>query len=558
MKLNELLNTLVEEKQLDQIKKKWQKENPSDSKLIEKYISYFDIIKDTLKKNPVARETIKDFDLSANDRFDISRYKSWSQLKTFIEYLIEMDEKAKLHLKFLDIERGPLKFKTINGLEIFRGDTPRACIRYVNTLQEFDYEWCIADKDKNTFYRNRFDYDNPTFYFVKNIKKTDRELDQLTANKDFDQFIDPLHFFVIQVPQSININDPKDLKYIVWNANNAMVRNDNANRENYNVLSWNEIIKFEPNLKGLQNTFKPLPLTSKEKTSIERFEQELDDAEFAKLTPSEMERYIDVFVRFDIGHNLTDEQFKIMPYELKDKYLRLRPPLSINQYNLTLQDQKLSKGYLKIVSNKFNNWIKSNQVLSFNVIELDLLINKSTVFYDNIANLSDDQLIKIVSHYVSLYKDQVTTFVQLKFPSKDQFIVNVLDALQNKAKDVGDDFIYKILMNAGNKDIISNKIIDFKNVNLKVKTLPNILKLVKYPSFIYDKLIKSYPNILQKYSKLIERPGLDKRDLDNFIVTSRSPVEVIEFLLKILKNPSLKRYLQNRRQSIISQQSKKK
>lgn len=552
MKLNELLNTLVEEKQLDQIKKKWQKENPGDSKLIEKYISYFDIIKDTLKQNPTARDTIKDFDLSADARFDISRYKSWSQLKTFIEYLIEMDEKAKLHLKFLDIERGPLKFKTINGLEIFRGDNPRACIRYVNTLQEFDYEWCIAEKNRNLYYQHRFEYDNPTFYFVKNIKKTDRELDELTADKDFDQFIDPLHVFVIQVPQSVNINDPGKLQYTVWNAYNNMVGNDTTN------LSWNEIIKFEPNLKGLQSTLKPLPLTAKEKMSVERFKQQLDDSEFANLTPAEMERYIDVFVEVDRGHTLTDEQFKIMPNNLKDKYLRLNPPLSINQYSLTLQDQKLSKEYLKIVSNKFNNWIKGQIAVDLYVTELDVLINKSTVFYDNVDKLSDDRLDTFVAYYAELYNNKNSKFIQLKFPYKDKFIVNVLNALQNKAKNVGDNFIYKILKHASNKDIISDKIIDFNKDNLNVKILSNILELVKYPSYIYDKLVKSYPNVLEKYKKVIERPDIEKSVLENFIVSSRNPVEVLEFLLKVVKNPSLKRYLQNRRQSIISQQSKKK
>lgn len=230
----------------DDKKKKWLKDNPTlTSNQIDTYIKWFDDIR---KSRPAAAKTL-DIDgvPKGNDRFDISKYNNWHSFESFVDAVRAQTQlKGEKLSDNLKVDAKPLFEK--NGLEVYYADTPKACISYKGNIP---YSWCVAreDSESNMFYHYRLGDNNPTFYFVKDIEATQKELSSGKMFKGL--FSNKWHFFVIQVLKTANINDLTDKNYVVTSA-----KNDGDIQ-----MSWNDIVKIQPKLNGLQREFLPKPLS---------------------------------------------------------------------------------------------------------------------------------------------------------------------------------------------------------------------------------------------------------------------------------------------------------
>jgi hypothetical protein len=164
-----------------------------------------------------------------------------------------------------------------NGLLILLGDLKEKCIRYGR-----GESWCISQSGtRNMFYSYRMRMNEPVFYFV------------------FDE------------------DKPKEDKYskiVIYIDKSGNYHVADKNNEGDTEMTWTEIEKIQPKLKGLQKLFKHIPLTAEEKKDYERFKNRISDEEYSKLTFDEKEKYI------KFGNDLSKEQIKNTPKELISLY----------------------------------------------------------------------------------------------------------------------------------------------------------------------------------------------------------------------------------------------
>jgi len=354
----------------DDKKNKWLKDNPTlTPEDVDSYIKRFDVIR---KSRPAAAKNLNiDVVPKGDDRFDISKYNDWHSFETFVDAVgAQTQLKGEKLSDNLEIDAKPL-FES-NGLEVYYADNPQACIKYKGSIP---YSWCVARPDSsNMFYNYRLGYNNPAFYFVKDVEATQKELSSI--EKFTGKFNDKWHFFVIQVLNTANINNLTDKNYVVTSANN----------EGDIPMNWNEIVKIQPKLNGLQSEFLPKPLSDDELVVINKYKNGLTTQEFIKLTYNEKERFLDVYPR--LNKPITDEIFNTLPYELKNKYIGMNIGLSDAQYNSIQSDKNLLKRYVQMVEKKFENWLKNSYTFKLVNSELDVL-NKYKILNKYVDKLTD-------------------------------------------------------------------------------------------------------------------------------------------------------------------------
>jgi hypothetical protein len=217
---------------------------------------------------------------------------------------------------------------------------------------------------------------------VKDVEATQKELSSI--EKFTGKFNDKWHFFVIQVLNTANINNLTDKNYVVTSANN----------EGDIPMNWNEIVKIQPKLNGLQSEFLPKPLSDDELVVINKYKNGLTTQEFIKLTYNEKERFLDVYPR--LNKPITDEIFNTLPYELKNKYIGMNIGLSDAQYNSIQSDKNLLKRYVQMVEKKFENWLKNSYTFKLVNSELDIL-NKYNIlnkYVDKLTNRNVEELFR--------------------------------------------------------------------------------------------------------------------------------------------------------------------
>ena len=326
----------------DDKKKKWLKDNPTlTPNQIDSYIKQFDVIR---KSRPAAAKTVDTNGVpKGDDRFDISKYNTWRSFETFVDAVAGQTQlKGEKLSDNLEIDAKPLFEK--NGLEVYYADTPRACIKYKGNIP---YSWCVARPDSsNMFYNYRLGDNNPAFYFVKDVEATQKELSSI--EKFTGKFNDKWHFFVIQVLNTANINNLTDKNYEVTSANN----------EGDIPMNWNEIVKIQPKLNGLQSEFLPKPLSDDELAVIDKYKTGLTTRQFVKLPYNEKERFLDVYPTLD--QPISDEIFKLLPVDLKNKYIGMNIGLSYMQYDSIQSDKNLLKRYAQMAEKKFEMWLKKS------------------------------------------------------------------------------------------------------------------------------------------------------------------------------------------------------
>ena len=418
----------------DDKKKKWLKDNPTlTPNQIDSYIKRFDVIR---KSKPAAAKNINiDGIPKGNDRFDISKYNTWRSFETFVDAVAGQTQlKGEKLSDNLEIDAKPLFEK--NGLEVYYADTPRACIKYKGNIP---YSWCVAQADSgNMFYSYRLGDNNPAFYFVKDVEATQEELRTFDGN-----FSNKWHFFVIQVLTTANINDLTDNNYVVTSAiNDGDIR-----------MSWNDIVKIQPKLNGLQHEFLPKPLSGEEKATINKYRKHLSLDAFIKLSYNEKERFLDVYPNED--KPIRDVIFNALPDELKNKYIGMNIALSDTQYNSIKSNKNLLKRYAQIVKRKFEVRSKDPdfQLGDLAASEIDVLLSSGLL---DVSQLTDDNVYAILrikafdgsnpvdmllNNNVPLTPENVKNLLHFSFRNKQQTI----DILLSKNVSLTDSNVSRLI-----------------------------------------------------------------------------------------------------------------
>ena len=468
----------------DDKKNKWLKDNPTlTPEDVDSYIKRFDVIR---KSRPAAAKNLNiDVVPKGDDRFDISKYNDWHSFETFVDAVgAQTQLKGEKLSDNLEIDAKPL-FES-NGLEVYYADNPQACIKYKGSIP---YSWCVARPDSsNMFYNYRLGYNNPAFYFVKDVEATQKELSSI--EKFTGKFNDKWHFFVIQVLNTANINNLTDKNYVVTSANN----------EGDIPMNWNEIVKIQPKLNGLQSEFLPKPLSDDELVVINKYKNGLTTQEFIKLTYNEKERFLDVYPR--LNKPITDEIFNTLPYELKNKYIGMNIGLSDAQYNSIQSDKNLLKRYVQMVEKKFENWLKNSYTFKLVNSELDIL-NKYNIlnkYVDKLTNRNVEELFRtspniqqtidiLLNSGLDINKILTNRNVEELFSQirTSPNIQQTIDTLLNSGLDINKIWtnrnVEKFLMSSLNLkgvqetiDILLNSGLDIN----KILTVNNVQKLLSY------------------------------------------------------------------------------
>lgn len=331
-----LMQLLLTEAFGDDQKKKWLAEDPNlTADVIDDYILRFDRIR-KIKPSDARNVHIEGLPVGDN-RFDISKYKDWHTFESFVDAV-----GAVVPLKPVDIEVDGKPLFVENGLEVYYADSQKACISYKGNIP---YTWCIAAKQGNMFLNYRTKSRRPSFYFVKDIEETKKELETWNGNPR--DFKNKWHFMVIQVLSRAKIDNPDEKDYIVTNANNR----DPGDTE----MSWNEIVEVQPKLKGLQSKFLPKPLSDEDANKINYFRSgNVKPSDFVKLSFEDKEFYVDI-----VDGEYNDKIFELLPPVLKLKHINYNRVLSTNQYESIKSDTTLYKRYLQKLSKRLEDWVES-------------------------------------------------------------------------------------------------------------------------------------------------------------------------------------------------------
>lgn len=307
-------------------------------KIVADYLKKFKIIKDNKYKIAVTSDIHNVTVPKDESRFDILSYKSFEELEAFVDYVlgqVENEKNAGKKIDAIEIDAKPLVEK--NGLKIYYATDRHACVKYKGGGP---YSWCVSRDDSSNMYNTyRYKPHQPAFYFVKDIKATEEEFSKPFSG----QFENPWHFIVIQVTAYG--------KYIVTDSNN------DGDKE----MSWSDIVRRQPKLTGMEEYFKSVPLTDREKELYKKFKDGISDDEFKKLSYEDKSYYLDIAIP---NKELTDSQFVDLPDDLKNKYISFGLDLTDKQYEYVKTNRPLFDRFVEISSRVFERYadIGSNQI----------------------------------------------------------------------------------------------------------------------------------------------------------------------------------------------------
>ena len=414
---------------------------------VDYYLNTFKTIKD--KKYKQINDPIPNLD-HIKDRTNIDAFKIWKELEDFVDYVkSQADVSGKTSYKNIKVDAKPIYED--NDLIIYYADTPQACVTYKGNVP---YSWCVARTDaSNMFYHYRFGTHKPSFYFVKNKERTNKELETFKGGT----FTDEYHFFVIQVVKYANPENKDNQQYIVTSAQNIGDKQ----------MSWNDILKLEPKLTNKENIFISKPLGIKEEELYKKFKNGISDKEFENLPFDEKDMYLNIYVRQD--RPLTTNQFKFLPPDLKNKYIGFGVGLSDEQVEMI--DSKLYKRYEDVTKTKIEKTIGTDEfkltpsefnILLKNINEFDF--NKLSD--GNVANLlryapdKNNMADLIIQKKQELTHDNVSILLQYA-TDKDKMAEHLQIKIDNISKLTNNDII-NLLQSATDKDKMAELLIKYK------------------------------------------------------------------------------------------------
>jgi F0F1-type ATP synthase delta subunit len=505
-----------------------------DSNIVDNYINTFKSIKDLKELN----DDIQNFPIPrGNDRKNIDNYKDFHTLETIVDYV-----KGKRDIKTASFDNkqnssndesltfpGNVVIKN-DELEVKYADSPRACIEYKG---KFPYSWCISRTDaSNMFSTYRFQEYEPAFYFVKRIKATEKEfgLWNMTKNVFNGTFKDKYHFFVVQVVKNADVTNTTQQQYIVTSA-----ENDGDIR-----MTWDDILKFAPELNGLQSKFIAVPLTPNEKATFDKYVKGISDEEFSKLDYKEKRNYLDIYVKMD--KPLTDNQFDVLPDDLKGLYIGFGVPLSKGIFEFVMSNGKLKKRYDEILKRRIEELLKGTRGVRFGGDEVLYALKNGLIDGNKLDSDMIDNLLKYApteQQYVLI--QQIFPLVKAKLNSN---IINEL--LKYTPKEQRYELfkqIFSLVKDKLNSNII-NELLDYTPTEQQYALIQQIFPLVK------DKLDSYMVNILLRYTPEEQRYVLVKQifplvkdKLDSYMVNTllgytpeEQRYELIQQILPLVKD----------------------
>jgi hypothetical protein len=229
LKEEEILNE-YSDKIINQLVNKFKQEQPSlEPNVIQAYINRFSQI----KGGPKIPEK------------DITKY-SWKELENTV------DSNQPKRIKAGKINDGEPSSDTNlvynqNGLRIYAGKTKEACIKYGN-----GYSFCISSRGEANRY-NRYKFESGgTPYFIFDDTKTSEQKNE--------KFIDPEHLLILFTYISPEEGSEYGEGYSVTKA-------DNSGEDEFS--DFDEVERYYPRLKGLENIFQSLKADPKDKAEYD-------------------------------------------------------------------------------------------------------------------------------------------------------------------------------------------------------------------------------------------------------------------------------------------------
>ena len=361
-----------------------------DLEIVRTYIEKFKYIRDGKYREALNPDL--NINVPVEKRFDIDAYPTFNSLETLVDYVSGQRPVKTTMSKQNDIEVTGEAVYNKNGVEVFYADNPRACIKYKGSMP---YSWCVARSDSsNMFYTYRFKPYEPAFYFVKDVKATEKELASIAKKGSLSGgFTNKYHFFVIQVPKNLNPDDNETPQYIVTSANN----------DGDNQMSWNQIIKISPKLAGIKEVLKPKPFTEEERAQHERFKKGLNDNEFKNLSYEDKKAYLDIYPT--ISKPITTKQFLMLPEDLKNLYVSFGIGLDDEQFESIKNNPKLVKRYAQISDRKLDTYLNAD---GYTRKQLRMMYTELIVLPDN----------RISEYLSSLDKRQIGSFIAINGSDK--------------------------------------------------------------------------------------------------------------------------------------------
>ena len=369
--------------------------------IVKSYIDKFKHIRD--KKYKEMFDSNLNISVPPDKRNNIDVYNDFHELEQLVDYVSGQRQGiSKIGGEEIEVDGKPV-YKDEN-FEVYYADNPRACIKYKG---KFPYSWCVARSDSsNMFYTYRFKPYEPAFYFIKDIKSAEKEFGIWNMSKNVfkGSFKNPYHFFVIQVPKNVNIEDNNTAQYIVTSANN----------DGDKQMSWNDILKLNRNIAPIHDVLKPKPFTPQEKKQHERFKNGISDDEFRKLSYEDKRNYLDIYPT--IARPITSGQLMALPDDLLNLYVSFGIGLDDEQFDYIKPKKDILKRYAQISKRKLEEYLKndnySRRQLRMGYTELIVLDDSDIKSY--LDSLSQ----KEINEFINNYGEDKFDFLEKHMPNK--------------------------------------------------------------------------------------------------------------------------------------------
>jgi hypothetical protein len=377
-------------------------------------------------------------------------------------------------------------------LQIYHGDSEKTCIKIKG---DFPSSWCVSRSTGGNMYNTyRYAGTDPSFYFVKNLDR----LNKITEIEE-----DLYCFFVIQ------FNNQGE--YIVTNAKN----------DGDNPMSWEEILKLEPLLKGKESLFKNVPLTDEEKEYYRRFKDGISDEEYINLPYREKKIY------FSITHELNNIKFINTPKDLLNDYITTGVELTREQFDFIKDKQSLVNNYRRVtIDNVIPQYIKGtirnfgNRWLVLTDDEAIDIYNKKEVNFPEILQYKPKLIGKFENVLYKLNNNNITGILE----KQPQLIGNFEDKLSG-------------LTTNNISSIISNQPQLFEK-----------FKLDELDGFDISNILQKQPKLFEKFQNYLNK--LNKFNIKDILTKQPQLIDKFENEIKSLKSFHIRDILSSQPQLI--------
>lgn len=259
---------------------KYQIDKPTAQSYVARFVSKKDDlkfgVKDGIEDRNLSKEDVLKFipkKLQYNDMFLDPRNWEWEDFEHMLDALFPSHKEVSDEEGENTASTESDKIYDKNGIEVYKGDDVHKCISYnpvVNKKKK--YGWCITQPGNTNYDYYRFEERQPTFYFIFDRSKT--------SEPEHSPFQDVWHAFVLQINSTGG--------YRITNANN---NGDNQ------AKTWADISKIVPadtwsKIKGLENLFVPIKLSSTERGRKFASGKNLSVDEFKELSQDEKILYV--------------------------------------------------------------------------------------------------------------------------------------------------------------------------------------------------------------------------------------------------------------------------